>query len=332
MTYLLYGARLSYFTRKLEAALELMQVPFEYRSKTLAVREEIERRANTHRIPVLHTPEDWMIADTTPLMDLLDGRFPHRRLFPEGLAGVLVHVVEEYFDEWVPRTAVHFRWQHADSEGWAAPRLAEESAPGADGATLEAIATAIADWGRRACRATGVAPDTQQRAAEGEIERLFGALDTQLAETAYALGDRPTAVDAVLLGGLRAHYLADPVPRQRLGKLSRVVAWAERTHAWDGSGALPAFPETTAFGRLVLEEMGRTYKPFVLGNARAVAAGDKAFVARVYDEDVSYRTRPYPELSRQMVRDRIRHRLDDAALAEVLAWLEAIDLADVFAP
>lgn len=115
MQYVVYGLRLSYFTRKLEAALELMGVPFESRAKTMSVREELERRANTHQIPVLHTPEDWMIADSTPLLDLLDGRHPHRRLFPPGPAGVLVQIVEELFDEWLPRTAVHFRWQYPES-------------------------------------------------------------------------------------------------------------------------------------------------------------------------------------------------------------------------
>ncbi|MFW6067819.1 MAG: glutathione S-transferase family protein [Myxococcota bacterium] len=331
MRYVLYGLRLSYFTRKLEAALELMGVPFEYRSKTMGVREEIERRAGTHRIPVLHTPEDWMIADTTPLIDMLDGRFPHRRLFPAGPHGVLAHVVEELFDEWIPRTAVHFRWQHGEGENWAAPRMAEETAPDVDPQSRNAFAAAVADWGRRACRATGVAPEAQQRAAEEELDRLIAALDEQLGRTAYALGDRPTAVDAVLLGGLRGHFLLDPVPRARYGRFERVVAWAERRHPWDGTGEMPPFPETTPFAEVALEEMARSYRPFLLGNARALEAGDKAFVAEVHGEEVSYRTRPDPERSRRMIVDRIRHRLTDEEREAVHGWLEARNLADLFA-
>ena len=76
---------------------------FEMKGKTPELREEIEHRSGTHQVPVLQTPENRMIADTTPLMTMLDGHFPRRRLFPPGPLGVLVHVVEEYFDEWIAR-------------------------------------------------------------------------------------------------------------------------------------------------------------------------------------------------------------------------------------
>jgi glutathione S-transferase len=82
--YLVYGNELSYFTRKLEAALIFYRAPFELRAKDPALAAVVEARSGTHQIPVLHTPENWMIADTTPLLHLLDGRFPFRRLFPPG--------------------------------------------------------------------------------------------------------------------------------------------------------------------------------------------------------------------------------------------------------
>jgi len=68
--------------------------------------QEIEMRAGTHQVPVLLTPENWMIADTTPLLQLLDSRVPRRALFPAGPLGVIVHLIEEYFDEWIARTMV----------------------------------------------------------------------------------------------------------------------------------------------------------------------------------------------------------------------------------
>jgi glutathione S-transferase len=330
MGYVVYGLRLSYFTRKLEAALELMGVPFESRSKTLAVREEVERRSGTHQMPVLHTPENWMVADTTPQLDLLDGRFPKRRLFPVGPPGVLVHVLEEYLDEWLPRTVIHYRWNHQESENFAAPRMAAETLPDVDPEAQNAIASALADWGRRACRATGVSGETQQRAAEAEMDRVLGALDDQLGRTPYALGGRPCAVDAVLLGALRAHLLTDPVPRARYANLQRILAWSERAHRWDGTGELAPWSEPTPFARLLLDEMAGPYRAFILGNAAALASDAKAFTVQVYGEDVSYRTRPYPERSRQMVRDRIRHRLDDTERAQIQGWLESVRLADVF--
>ena len=46
-----------------------------------AVDDELGRRAGTHQIPLLETPEGWALADTTPILALLDARVPARRLF-----------------------------------------------------------------------------------------------------------------------------------------------------------------------------------------------------------------------------------------------------------
>ncbi len=105
--YTVYGIELSLFTRKLEAAMIFYGAPFERKPKTQDNRKEIEHRSGTHQVPVLHTPENWMIGDTTPLLMMLDNRYPARAMFPNGPLGVLVHVVEEFLDEWVaPSTAV----------------------------------------------------------------------------------------------------------------------------------------------------------------------------------------------------------------------------------
>ena len=108
MGYTIYGGELSYFSRKLEAAMIFYQADFEFKPKGPDNAADIEHRSGTHQVPVLHTPENWMIGDTTPLMMMLDGRFPQRRMFPEGAPGVFVHVLEEYFDEWIARTMVHY--------------------------------------------------------------------------------------------------------------------------------------------------------------------------------------------------------------------------------
>lgn len=147
---------------------------------------------------MLRTPENWMIADTTPLLQLLDSRFPSRRLFPPGPLGILTHIVEEYFDEWIARTTVHWRWNYPEHHELLAMDAARE------------IAQQLITWGGKVCRATGVSSEIQQRAAEAEYHRIMEAAEAQLGQT--LLGERPTAVDCIVLAGLRAHFLYDPVP------------------------------------------------------------------------------------------------------------------------
>jgi glutathione S-transferase len=321
--YVLYGSRQSLFTRKLEAALIFYRAPFVFELKRGRPDvQEIEQRAGTHQAPVLLTPEGWMLADTTPIIDLLDQRFPDRRLFPEGPLGVLTHVVEEYLDEWVARTMVHYRWHYPASAEFASRAIC-----GGD----ETAAEAIRDWGPRACRATGTETAFHQAAAEAEYERLLIAADAQLAQTRYLLGERPSAVDCMMLGGFRAHTLHDPDPRKVVERFPRLVAWAEReADAWDGTGAWAVFPQSTGFARHVLGEMAAHYAPFLAGNAAALRGGAKAFAVDTYREPASYLTRAYPERSRGFIGERIGRRLFGRERAQVEHWLQASNLAEAF--
>ena len=316
--YIIYGGELSYFTRKLEAACIFYGLDFEMRSKNGHDPANIERRSGTHQVPVMQTPENWMIGDTTPLMHLLDARFPHRRMFPAGPIGTLVHVVEEYFDEWIARTMVHYRWHYPDSALFASTRMAE-------GRTE--VAERVRGWGPRACRATGTESERQRQAAEEEYVRILEAAEAQLAKTPYLLGDRPCAVDCIVLGGLRAHTYMDPDPKRVTAGYPRVVAYSEgAADAWNGGGDLAPFPASTAFARFVLDEMTTTYQPYVLANRDAQRAGAKACHARIYGEDVSYLSRPYPEQSRRMIIDKIARALSDADRERVVDWLGAAGL------
>ena len=311
--YVVYGWQRSYFTHKLMAALHFYGADWCYQDKTVANREELQFRSGTHQIPVLHTPENWMIADTTPLMRMLDGRFPGREMFPAGARGFLVHLLEEYFDEWIARTTVHWRWNYEENHAL----LSMDAAHGD-----EAAAANMVVWGGKVCRATGVSSEIQQREAENEYHRIMAAAEEQLSHSAFLLGERPTAVDCIVLAGLRAHFLYDPAPRRELeDRYPAVVDWVHnKADQWLGQGELADLPEVTTFARLVLSEMSRTYQPFVLANRLAIGKGDKAFVIPMYGEDVSYLARPYVEQSRQMLVEHFE-RLQLTGDAEAIAAL-----------
>ncbi len=320
--YVIYGPSISLFTRKLEAAFRFYGAPFRMEMPN----QNVSGRSATHQVPVLQTPGNWAIADTTPILGLMDARFPARRLFPEGAAGVLAHIVEEVLDEWFARVMVHYRWHYDENTVHTVSELL-----GKELSLDEAREFPLAKWGPRACRATGTESEYQQRAAEKEYLDMLATLEAQLAVTPYALGDRPTAVDTILLGGLRAHTNNDPIPD--LSGFPRVLAWdAEGADRWEGSGTIAPPPEVTPFAAHILERARDQYAPFALGNRRALEGGQKAFVIEIYGEEVSYLARAYPEQSRRLVVDRIRNQLDSGERAQVLSWIESCGLAECFQP
>lgn len=317
--YILHGSGPSLFTRKLEAALRFYGAPFEFRLKGDHPDPKLlELRAGTHQVPVLETPEGWMLADTTPILDLLDSRYPARRLGPPGALGVLAHLVEEGLDEWVARVMVHYRWHYPDSA-----RFASEIIANGDPARAETVR----GWGPRACRATGTETEFHQKAAEAEYVRLLEAAEAQLGETRYLLGDRPTAADCMMLGGLWAHTLHDPDPRKVVEGFPRVVAWSATAADWDGRGDWAAFPQSTAFARHVLRDLAEHYAPVRQGHADALAAGLKAFTVDTYGQPASYLARDYPVRSWAMIRERLG-RIEPAEREVVAAWLGETGLAD----
>ena len=65
---------------------------------------------------------------------------------------------------------------------------------------------------------------------EGDLElvRIFQGFDEHLKEHSFALGEIPCAVDAVLFGGLHAHFLHDAFPKQLLKSFARVMEWESK--------------------------------------------------------------------------------------------------------
>ena len=322
--YVVLGSPRSLFTRKLTAALNFYEAVYSIVDRSPFEKDTYQERANTHQIPLLQTPEDWVVADTTPMLRMLDGRFPTRCLFPSGALGVIAAIVEEVLDEWIARVMVHYRWHYDENALHVLSRGSGRKLQLSDLKDFE-----IYRWGPRACRATGTELASQQRAAEDEYIGMLESLENQLASTRYALGDRPSAIDAILLGGLRAHTLADPIPD--LSRFEKILAWEKSCdESWDGHGDWAPFPESTPFANHILSIAETEYKPFVLGNARAMLNKKKIFDITTYGQKTTYLTREYPERSREMLKRFSYDVLSNSEVAVVDSWLAKTNLTELF--
>ena len=63
-TYTLIGAELSMFTRKMEAQLRYQNIPYEWKYKSMGDASELEKRAGTRFVPLLETPDGWLINES----------------------------------------------------------------------------------------------------------------------------------------------------------------------------------------------------------------------------------------------------------------------------
>jgi glutathione S-transferase len=227
-TYTLYGGEISYYTGKARAYLRYKGIPFEEVVADRAVYKEIILpRVGWPVIPVVVTPDDVTLQDTSDIIDALEVRFPQPSVYPDGPRQTLAALLLElYGDEWLKLPAMHYRWNH--NTDWIIEQFGRLSKPDASDEEAREI-------GERTCRpfrgslpALGVTAETEA-AVEASYEALLGELDVHFAEHPYLLGTRPSIGDFGLIGPLYAHQYRDPASGALMERLApNVVAWVKR--------------------------------------------------------------------------------------------------------
>jgi len=139
--------------------------------------------------------------------------------------------------------------------------------------------------------------DTTGPVIEASYRRFLETFEAHLSRHRFVLGARPATADFGMFGQLTQLAAFDPTPmRLTLEIAPRVYAWT--TLMEDLSGFEPpesgwvsvAEPPETL--RALLTEIGRTYVPVMLANARALASGASEVVGEV--EGLPWRQPPFP--------------------------------------
>jgi glutathione S-transferase len=224
----LYGAEISYFTGKVRAYLRWKGLPFDEISADAAVyREVIVPRVGFPVIPVVVTPEDETLQDSTDIIDALEHRHGEPFVHPSSPVQRLVAaLLELYGDEWLVIPAMHYRWHH--NRRWAMKSFGELSAPHATPEEQMAIGEKRAEPFANAAVLLGAAPE-MHAAIEASYEALLGELDRHFSAYPYVLGERPCVGDLGLVGPLYAHQYRDPASGELMRRLAPNVArWVER--------------------------------------------------------------------------------------------------------
>lgn len=227
--YTLYGAEVSYFTGKVRAYLRYKRIPFiEVLATREVYREIIMPRVGWPVIPVVVTPEDETLQDSTDIIDALEIRFPEASVYPttprQRLAALLLEV---YGDEWLKIPAMHYRWNK--NYDFAISEFGKLQMPGATPEEQREAGLKTSKPFAGALPFLGVTPKMEP-AIEESWEALLGELDKHFASYEFLFGSRPSIGDFGLIGPLYAHLYRDPASGELMKSLAPNVArWVERT-------------------------------------------------------------------------------------------------------
>lgn len=270
-TYKLYGSEISYFTGKVRSYLRWKKLGFEeIPSDAQAFKDVILPRVGFPVIPVVITPDDDCLQDSTDIIDELERRHPGPSVYPATPRQRLVALLLElYGDEWLVIPAMHYRWHH--NREWAMRAFGELSAPDASPEKQLEIGTRRAEPFANAAVLLGAEPH-MHAAVETSYEGLLGELSQHFERHPFVFGDCPSIGDFGLFGPLYAHQYRDPWTGQHMHEHAPVVVqWVERMrHPEPMAGSFLANDEVPDTLIPVLQRMFREQLPVLADSARQV--------------------------------------------------------------
>ncbi len=230
-TYTMYGAEFSYYSGKLRSYLRKKGIPFrEIAPSSRLYRKFIVPRTGVRYIPVLRTPQDEVLQDTTVIIDFLETRFPGSSIYPQTPKKKLAALLLELFgDEWMLLPAMHYRWNfpsqnlpfiYREFGQMLFPRLpkfAQLLMGRKLGNRFKSLVPLLGITGK------------SQGALQAWYESLLDDLEAHFSTQDFLLGSTVTIGDFGMIASMYAHLYRDPAP----GKLMRnrapaVVGWVER--------------------------------------------------------------------------------------------------------
>ncbi|MEC7947621.1 MAG: glutathione S-transferase family protein [Myxococcota bacterium] len=315
------------FTRKLEAQLRYQAVPHRWRFKTLERGPELETRAQTRFIPLLETPDGWLLHDTIALGPMLDARFRAVPVIPTTPAQRgACFVLEDFFNHWFPRHALHARWCHprdvaSAGRGFAANLILDQSQDvpltAAQRSEFAGFGQTMVDtFGASACEVQGAGPD-QAAAIKADFDRIVDLLGVHFRHHPFLLGGRACLADFIVVGTFVAHFLRDPEPRSWLGtRAAALEAYVDRVWTADNDGAWLEGDALPGSLQPLFSHARDHYQRFAQASIEAAARGDRTFELDLGHGPFVARSMRRLEKARLHVRDELaRCGAADTALA-----------------
>ncbi|MFT7649696.1 MAG: glutathione S-transferase [Candidatus Poriferisodalaceae bacterium] len=297
------GAHSSPYSRKMRSVLRYRHIPHDWVLR--GSRWDHLPDPPVPVIPVLAWPDgaggySELMVDSSPQITRLEKEYLGRSVVPSDAAtAFLDFLLEDFADEWVAKAMYHYRWaneEDTEKSGRLLPfdvnlQLSDENAASAHDHFIDR------QVGRRALVGS---TDENASIIEQSYKNILDILQAHFVEHDFLFGLRPARADFGLFGQFVPLLWWDPTSTAvAVERAPRVVMWAQwlddlswwqlpDDEADDGWFWPDEIPDTT---RLLLGEAGRTYAPFMVANASALAEGAEEFVCEIDGHE--YRQAPF---------------------------------------
>jgi glutathione S-transferase len=274
----IFGSELSPYSVKVRSYFRYKNLAHEWIPRSPAVQAEFQKYAKLPLVPLVVTPNDEGLQDSTPIIERFEVLHPEPSIVPADPAlAFLSALLEEYGDEWGNKWMFHYRWRYAP-DAWATAERIALQMMGAQG-TL-AVAQARAAVAERMTGRLGFVGSNErtQGIIEASFKRTLALLETHLQVRPYLLGSRPAMADFGLWGQFY-EAATDPTPGAIMrASAPRVMAWVARLLEPKAEGPFEEWASLApTLMPLLAEEVAALFLPWSTANAQAIERGDTSF-------------------------------------------------------
>jgi glutathione S-transferase len=324
--YRIFGSEMSPYSVKVRSYFRYKGLPHRWLNRAGDTVGDYARHARLPIIPLVITPAEEGVQDSTPIIDRIEAEHPVPSVHPAdpGLA-FLSTLIEEFGDEWGNKWMFHYRWARDVDRASAAGRIALSMNPGADEPTWRAMTAQVRE--RMVSRVWFVG---SSEANAGFIEATFAAalaqLEAHLASRPYLFGARPAYGDFALWGQLYEAW-TDPTPGAVIeARAPAVLAWIHRMLYPVALGDFEDWASLQpTLAPILRDQVGQLFLPWTVANAAALATGQEEFTVRLGAHDWTQKPQRYHAKSLQVLRERYAAVTDRGALDPLLREAGCLD-------
>jgi glutathione S-transferase len=315
--YRIFGAEMSPYSVKVRSYFRYKAIPHQWVLRNAETQAEYQAHAKLPIIPLVVTPQQSGVQDSTPIIDQLEKLFPEPSVHPEGAVRFLSALIEEFADEWGNKWMFHYRWAREVDQRASAGRLARMHAPNASdeahAALVEKIRTRMVErvWFVGSNEVT--APQIETGFAE-----MLKALETHLATRPYLFGGRPAYGDFGLCGQFY-ELSTDPTTGSLIeGRAPRVLEWIQRMLWPRAEGGFESWTTLRPTLMPILKDQVAQFLTWTQANEKALAEGKDEFSVTLGDKVWVQKPQKYHARSLAMLRGKYADIADKAALDPIL--------------
>ncbi len=303
--YRIFGNELSPFSVKIRSYFRFKDVPHRWIVRNADSMAEYQKYAKIPIVPLVVTPDEQGLQDSTPIMETLDALAPEPSAHPDDPVARFVSVLlEEFGDEWGNKWMFHLRWARDEDCLSASGRAATMMAPkGNEEARLQVRAQFMERMQGR-LHFVGSSDVTADQIEESFLGAL-AQLEEHLATRPYMFGGRPSWGDFGLWGQIYNAW-TDPTGGAWVeGSAPNVLDWIHRMTwptilgDWEDWSSV-----SKTLAPFLKEQVGALFCPWTVANAAAFAAGDEEFSVELDGKTFTQQPQKYHAKSLAVLREK----------------------------